>query len=249
MKAQKPQLPGAAPPTAQRSQVDTQTGWGQAGQELQESRGVCVPSSGPCPVGRQTDRSSVSHGRAAGKRQWREDTKAGKQRNCCSKGHLPGTAHGTGLTSSPGAPALSRPRDLPRTPPHGRASTTLPDALLWPQLTVRGGICFATSGESGAPTSEARPTGKPPRGLSSPPPVSVSFWPCWSPLCTQASAAAVCRRVPFANRRSTPGRMRLVNARSSGRCCPSWQDARPHSGRAGGPESPPRIAASQPALP
>ena len=96
--------------------MDTQTGWGQAGQELQESRGVCVPSSGPCPVGRQTDRSSVSHGRAAGKRQWRENRKAGKQRNCCSEGHLPGTAHGTGLTSSPGAPALSRPRDLPRTP-------------------------------------------------------------------------------------------------------------------------------------
>lgn len=29
--------------------MDTQTGWGQAGQGLQESRGVCVPSSGPCP--------------------------------------------------------------------------------------------------------------------------------------------------------------------------------------------------------
>lgn len=194
LKAQKPQLPGATPPTAQRSQVDTQTGWGQAGQELQESRGVCVPSSGPCPVGRQTDRSSVSHGRAAGKRQWRENRKAGKQRNCCSEGHLPGTAHGTGLTSSPGAPALSRPRDLPRTPAHGRASTTLPDALLWPQLTVCGGICFATSGQSGAPTSEVWPTGKPPRGLSSLPLVSVYFWPCWSPLCMQASAAAVCRR-------------------------------------------------------
>lgn len=245
MKAQKPQLPGATPPTAQRSQVDTQTGWGQAGQELQESRGVCVPSSGPCPVGRQTDRSSVSHGRAAGKRQWRENRKAGKQRNCCSEGHLPGTAHGTGLTSSPGAPALSRPRDLPRTPAHGRASTTLPDALLWPQLTVCGGICFATSGQSGAPTSEVWPTGKPPRGLSSLPLVSVYFWPCWSPLCMQASAGGV----PFANRRSTLGRTRLVNARSSGRCCPSSQHARPHSGRAGGPESPPRIITSQPALP
>ena len=45
----------AAPPMAQRSQVDTQTGWGRVGQELQESRGVCMPSLGPCPVGRQTD--------------------------------------------------------------------------------------------------------------------------------------------------------------------------------------------------
>lgn len=29
--------------------MDTQTGWGRAGQELQESRGVCMPSLGPCP--------------------------------------------------------------------------------------------------------------------------------------------------------------------------------------------------------
>ena len=54
--------------------MDTQTGWGRAGQELQESRGVCMPSLGPCPVGRQRD--PVSHGRATGKLQRQEDRKA-----------------------------------------------------------------------------------------------------------------------------------------------------------------------------